>query len=289
MKHKHDHRPEVRQQVSLLVPFKEDGHSRTEVWEWLKEYWENELPDVEIVMGSDTSRHRVFSKTIAVNNAASKAHGDIFVILDADAYLPGSVITDCANRIRDSISRGYPLWFIPYRRIYRLTPQATHLVRESEPENPYRFSTPPPLEDVEGTEGSAHGHHYGAMIQIMPRVAFETVGGMDCRFRGWGGEDVAFLRALDTLYGKHKSTANDVLHLWHSVHNQHWEGYWLVKEWANQKGARVNDALAMKYDRATGDRNKMRLLVNQGRSECERQHRPWYWPFSSWQHSSNEE
>ena len=53
------------------------------------------------------------------------------------------------------------------------------------------------------------------MIQIMPREAFDTVGGWDTRFRGWGGEDHAAMRAMDTLYTLHKTLPGQVLHIWH--------------------------------------------------------------------------
>jgi N-terminal domain of galactosyltransferase len=251
-----------RQQISFLVPFKADAHGRSRVWRWLRRYWEHELPGAEIVMGRDDRGQRPFSKTCAVNNAARRAHGDIFVILDADAYIPGEVVQRCADRIREARGDDHPLWFVPYRKIFRLTQEATARVLRSDPCEPLRFASPPDPGDVESTEGSAHGHHFGAMIQIMPREAFETVGGMSPRFRGWGGEDIAFVRALDTLYGKHKSMHADVLHLWHPIHNEHKVQSWTVREWAGQSRSRMNDLHAMRYDRATGDRAVMRRLVD---------------------------
>lgn len=260
---KHDKR-EPSSGISLLVPFRSDGKGRTRVWSWLKRYYEFELPGVEIVVGRDRSHRRPFSKTAAVNDAARRAHGDIFVILDADAYVKGITIKNCAEKIIASLEDGYPLWFVPYRRIYRLTRVASRRVLHSDPTHPLRFPSPPDATDVESTEGSAHGHHFGAMIQIMPREAFELVGGMDERFRGWGGEDVAFLRALDTLYGKHKTVHTNVLHLWHPIHNEHKVQSWTVREWVGQKKSRMNDRLAARYDKATGDKVAMRLLVEEG-------------------------
>ena len=55
------------------------------------------------------------------------------------------------------------------------------------------------------------------MIQIMPSEAFWEVGGWDERFRGWGGEDHAAMRATDTLYWRHKTMPVQVLHLWHPM------------------------------------------------------------------------
>lgn len=244
--------------ISLLVPFRTEDPHRHKVFAWLKRYWAHELPEAEIVEGHDWGMP--FSKTCAVNDAASRARGDIFVILDADAYLPGEVIRLAAARINRARRHNHPLWFVPYRRVYRLTVEATCNVLHSDPRDPYRFPTPPDDLDVESTQGSAFGHRFGALIQIVPREAFELVGGMDPRFRAWGGEDVSFVRALDTLYGKHKTTDNDVLHLWHPKIGTGWA----TREWDGQKGPRENDQLAIRYNQATGDRVRMRRLVNEG-------------------------
>lgn len=266
----------VRQQISLLVPFHSDGEHgwRDKDWKWLKRYWKKELPGAEIVIGhdrdADVSRGIPFSKTNAINNAAERCHGDIIVILDADCYIPGSVITHCAERIRSARNRGVRLWFVPYRHIYRLTKKATERLLASPSDDPFRFPEPPDPNDVEDTSGSLFGHKFGALIMIMPREGFETVGCMDPRFRGWGGEDVSFLRALDTLWVKHKNTSSDVLHLFHprvglhgKVHNPH-PANWQVRVWPGQDRPRANDGLASAYNRATDKPALMRELVDSG-------------------------
>lgn len=249
------HRP----QISLLVPFRPDSQTpqRERIWRWMRRYWQNELPDAEIIIGR--SRGRVFSKTEAVNDAAQRARGRIFVILDSDCLIRGSVIRRCADRIDESERRGHSLWFIPFRHLYRLTESVTELILASSPRHPPRFPMPPDVEDVESTLGSAHGHRFGALIQIMSRRAFFIVGGMDTRFRGWGGEDIAFVRALDTLYGNHKTTDNDVLHLWHPKIGANYED----RMWQGQVDPKANERLSIRYNIATGDRAKMQELVNE--------------------------
>jgi predicted glycosyltransferase involved in capsule biosynthesis len=66
-------------------------------------------------------------------------------------------------------------------------------------------------------------HHYGALILIMPRAAFEAAGGMDERFRGWGAEDVSFVHAVDTLYGRHRTLDASAHHLFHQTLGQGWQ------------------------------------------------------------------
>lgn len=246
--------------ISLLVPFKTDNAWREDVWKWLRKYWKNQIPGVEIVIGRDTSGHPVFSKTNAVNDAASRATGDVFVILDADCYIPGDVILHCAERIRTARENQIPLWFVPYRTLYRLTKEATIKVLESNPKWPKVFPEPPPHKDIESTIGTGFGHKFGALIMILPKEAFELVNGMDPRFRGWGGEDVSFLRAMDTLFAAHKNTGNDVLHLWHTKVGESWK----ERMWEGQSGPRANERLASKYNHATGNKENMRKIINHG-------------------------
>jgi glycosyltransferase involved in cell wall biosynthesis len=247
-------------QISFLVPFRPQ-HSqkrRQEVWQWLQEYWRWELPGVEIVTGH--SKGKVFSKSEAVNDAAKRASGRIFVIIDADCYIDGDVIRACADRIDRELRRGNKLWYVPYRSLYRLTKESTDLVLDSDPRHPYTFSSPPCWDEVESTEGSGHGHRFGAMIQIMPREAFFAVGGMDPRFRGWGGEDVAFVKALDTLYSPHKTTNNDVLHMWHPKIGDSFK----TRMWEGQHNPGLNGRLASRYMQSVGDRVMMRKVVDEG-------------------------
>lgn len=104
------------------------------------------------------------------------------------------------------------------------------------------------------------------MCQIMPREAFITVGGMDERFRGWGGEDRAFLMALDHLWGPHQNLPGQILHLWHpriiagegvDTKGKRAE----VRAWTGQKELRSNDWLSKMYDSAAGNKEDMYHLV----------------------------
>lgn len=243
--------------ISLLVPFRTDNARRAETWNWLKQYWRHELPGAEIITGTDD--HPAFCKTAAINRAAANATGDVFVILDADCYVSGEVIEHCANEIRNAQSRGHRLWFMPYRYFYRLTDIASREIIRSDPTNPPKyFSSGPPAYKLQETKSVDQGHWFGALIQVMPREAFELVGGMDTRFNGWGGEDVAFMHAVDTLYSPHKTVSNGVIHLWHpsigtSVKDRMWVG---------QRRPGGNGQLAAQYFRAMGDAGKMRAVID---------------------------
>lgn len=243
--------------ISLLIPFSSKDPYRRKSFKWLLEYWNNELPEAEIIIGHSNSK--VFCKGEALNNAYKKSTGKVLVILDADAYLPGKIIDKCASKILRELDNH--LWYVPYRNLYRLKKEITGVVLSSNPLDPIRFFSPPPLQHVEDNgDRSKYGHRYGAMIMMFPRQAIETLGCFDERFKGWGGEDVALLRALDTLYGKHKTTKNDILHLWHPFIGNNYK----TKMWKGQTSANPNSELANKYNIATRHPGRMRKLIDEG-------------------------
>ena len=261
--------------ISLLVPFHctDESGPRARNWAWLKRYWKAQLPGAEIIMGEDRDAGLrfegtivPFSKSVAVNNAARKAKGDVFVIVDADGYVSADAVLHCAEKIREARENRHRLWYVPYRQFYRLTEDATIRVLESDPSDPYIHPTPPSGDCILDTSGSQHGHWYGAMIQIMPREAFYDIGGWDPRFRGWGGEDHAAMRAMDTLYWRHKTLPIQVLHLWHPMISPEGTDTWVdwkYRMWHGQTKAGANDALSGRYYGANGDPIRMRKLVNE--------------------------
>ncbi len=253
-----------RKLISLLVPMGGDDPCRTRNWAWLQRYWECHLPGVEIVIGRDRSSTRSwrntspepFSKATAVNDAFSRSHGDILVILDTDAYLSANVIEHVAHVLRVNRERGIRDWYVPYTHLYRLTRPITERILASDPcHHPATLSSPPHPGDIDGTEGSGPLNTYGAMCTVLPREAFEIVGGMDPRFRGWGAEDFAFALALDVLWGPMQHTPNDILHLWHPAFTATHNGaapLWQVKMWANQTKPGINNELGARYQHAAG-------------------------------------
>lgn len=257
--------------ISLLVPFHnlDNENARAANWQWLRSYWSTQLPGSEIIIGEDPySTVLPFSKAVAINTAAAKATGDIFVIVDADGYIPASSVLLCAARIRAARERKQKLWFVPYRSFYRLNKEATELILKSSPDKPYQFTNPPPPSCIIDTSGSQHGHWFGAGIQIMPREAFEEIGGWDPRFRGWGGEDHSAMRAMDTLYWPHKTLPGQFIHMWHPMFSPEGSSPWVnwkYRMWANQVEAGANDVLSIRYYGAQGHVERMRKLVNEGR------------------------
>jgi predicted glycosyltransferase involved in capsule biosynthesis len=205
------HGPPIGKGISILVPFSTTDPQRQNTWEWLKDYYSVWLPGAEIVVG--TSDAVPFCKTEAFNKAYWKCKGDVVVLMDADCYIDCDTLLNCAAEIRSERLAGNKLWYIPYRNFYRLTEAASNAVLESYTTHPLTYPDPPPPDILSSTDNASTGHWFGALIQVMPNEAFSTAGGMDERFAGWGGEDVAFMRAVDTLYAKHKTWAGPVFHM----------------------------------------------------------------------------
>jgi glycosyltransferase involved in cell wall biosynthesis len=289
--------PSVGDGISIIIPFRKSKKylRQAENLAWTLSYWQCQLPGAEIIIGKDCSR-KAFSKAVAVNAAAARATGDVFVIVDADGYIDINAVLLCVENIRLARNDGKRLWYIPYRQFFRLTDEASQRVLDSDPCKPYRFPTPPAFRDIDYT-GEDHpqhhryhrsscdrGHWYGAVIQIMPREAFETVGGWDCRFRGWGGEDHSAMRAMDTLYWRHKTLPGQVLHLWHPMMDKDGVKPWVAwkdRTWEGQPRAECNGNLATRYSQAFGNVEKMRKLVNEGLAACKKE-KSWVFKFKDW-------
>lgn len=246
--------------ISILVPFRDDGEERRRTWDWLKQYWEWALPDAEVIEGHTDAVP--FNKAAAVNDAACRANGKVFVILDADIYTDWEELLRCARALVSSKQRR---WFMPYDKFYRLNAEATSALLAGDPAAPYQLPSPPPADELEPGCSADYGTQYGAGVLVMPREAFYCVGGFDPRFsRGWGSEDASMLRALDTLWAPHEVVPNDVVHLWHMRPGTDWK----TRTWVGQAGGSANSRLAQRYAYATGEPGWMRSLCDEHPLPC---------------------
>jgi predicted glycosyltransferase involved in capsule biosynthesis len=246
--------------IALLVPFRDDAATgRLVNWQWLQRYWEESLPDAQIVVGTDYGGNP-FSKTCAVNDAFRNSDPtcDIIVMIDADCYIAPEVILQCAADIREARLYDERKWFVPYQNLYRLTQEGTSHLTTADQDDVEHFLRPPTDDDVSSASSSPTGHRYGALIQIFPREAFEMIGGMDPRFRSWGGEDITNVRVLDTLYCIHETTNNAVFTLYHTAY-----GDVYLRRWAGQSLTGVNDALSLRYRKTRRDPARMQAIIDE--------------------------
>lgn len=174
--------------VSILVPFRDADGSRTRAKEWMMRRWAHFWPDAEIIEETDDGLDP-FNKSMAVNRAADRAAGDVFILLDADSWVPVGAIRTAV----DLVGRGAP-WVVPVFRNFRMSRAWSEMVMRGDPTAPLpRVRS----QDCDTSPGPVVG-----FCHVMTRQAFQRVG-MDERIRGWGGEDSCFVRAMDVVNGKH--------------------------------------------------------------------------------------
>lgn len=177
--------------VSVLVPYTPDCPERVAAWSWVASRYAKHHPDWEIVTGSCEGP---WVKALAVDDAAQKATGDIFVIADADVWCDGT------SQVVDAVRRG-ARWGAPHDKVHRLTPEATaDVLAGATPGGP--------------TEDKPYRGRLGGGVVVLTRHLWETAP-MDPRFVGWGQEDDAFALALRRVAGDGCRLGHDLWHLWH--------------------------------------------------------------------------
>lgn len=231
----------------MLVPFRANSKRdpRIPAWDWIRQRWEVLLPDAELVVGTDTGS-KPFSKSAAVNDAFSRSSGWMLVIADADSWVE-----------RDALEEGLEFaarrerLVMPWVVSHRLTKADSAEVMVADPRGPL----PVTREMTERCKGDGPSPASAAMVVCLQRTAFQRVGGMDERFRGWGSEDVSFGLACWTLLGKNAFTLGNA----YALHHPRPANANGVRVWAGDEGER-NLALWKRYRRAQGRPEEMLRL-----------------------------
>ena len=235
--------------VSILVPFRDVEGDRSELWAFVRERLELEMPEAEIVVASDDG-DLPFHKTLALNRAAAEATGDVFVIFDADTF----VDTDVMRALVAQVAARPDIWGQPYRTKIKLNEATTRMILDAGPAW------------HEAIDLRAHGQQesrttfWAAPPLVLHREAWNTVGGTDERFLGWGQEDVAFATALNVLVGGPlRQRKGDALHLNHSRQGVSGNDSWLGQ---TEEQKKANIWLNGRY-RAARTAEKMRALLEE--------------------------
>lgn len=183
--------------ISVLVPFGADdsdaGQQRAKVFRWVQRRWdalrEQGLID-EVIIGVDplfgklrlgTGETDPFSVSRALNDAAKHARGDVFLLFGAD-HIPDPA----AVRWAVGMLAVHP-WVRLHDHVLYANEQLTVSI----------------LADPFGN-GELYPHHAGWTrhgapcpgVLALTRTAYESAGGLDERFQGWGYEDTEFLSRL---------------------------------------------------------------------------------------------
>jgi hypothetical protein len=222
---------------------------------WIVARWREHYPDAEIILAPDDGLDP-FNKSMAVNTAAAQATGDMFFILDADSWVDQRQVFTAMRLIED----GRAPWVVPANTSLRLTKEATARMLKLGPGDP--------LPKIQIADIEQQSYVVGFM-HIVSRTAFEEVGGMDERFRGWGGEDGAFTRAMDNVIGRHAKLQGPVVSLWHSRPRNHVG----QRIWLGQESRTANNSLWRRYTRANRRDKVLRVLAEPGGPLASTRHR----------------
>jgi hypothetical protein len=186
--------------ISVLVPFGADdspaGKQRAKVWRFNQLAWDRMRTAGfvdEVIIGIDPLfnghepriddspvRRYPFSVSRALNDAAKHARGDVFLMFGAD-HVPDPALLSWA---RERVTHH------PWVRLH------DHVLYASEAATTLMLGARRLIADP------ADWTHHSAPcpgVLALTRAAFETAGGMDERFQGWGYEDTEFLSRLTKL------------------------------------------------------------------------------------------
>lgn len=188
--------------TSVLVPYRFADSHRERIWKWLERRWAELAADAELVVqeappGADPSE---FNHPRAINQAAERARGDIFIVADADT----AFALDFIERACAEVAAGAS-WVLP--RFYdQLDRPSTMALLDR-----------PPTVAIAGYDRDWQGDGVSwSGLVVVPREGFEMVGGYDERWERWGGDDVAFACSMNTLWGEVVRLPGAAMHLWHS-------------------------------------------------------------------------
>lgn len=185
----------ARPTVSVLVPWRPDGADRDRVWEWLQAWWAR--TGWEVVTGECPPGPWV--KALAVEDALSKASGDVLVVADADVIVPA------IGQAVDAVLAGHA-WAVPHRVVHRLSRQGTSAVLRGG------------AITGQALEQRPYVGMLGGGCVVLRRETYVACP-LDRRFQGWGQEDQSWGVALGSLCGRPWQPAGQqepLFHLWHA-------------------------------------------------------------------------
>lgn len=222
--------------VAVVIPYRRSSAQRAAVFEWVTARYmrRHPLASLHVVDAGGT-----WSKARSLNQAVRVMLADVLVMADADVTVSPEALEEAVGMI----SQGAP-WVVPHGEVYRLSASATRLWL-GDPNELVPIAAP-------GLDRPPYRGFAGGGMFVIARDAWNEIGGMDERFVGWGGEDVSFGHAADTLLGPHQRV--EWANLWH---------LWHPPEARNPLRISMNHRLEARYARANGNAEAMRALIDE--------------------------
>lgn len=179
--------------MRIHVPFRPVTEQRARLWKACAERWTTLFTEAEIHTGD--SEGEPFNRSAARNQAAA---GDwlVSVFADGDVMVEGREQVDAAVAVARRTGR------MVFAHTWRagLGQDATEQVLAG--------ADPASVGRDEWDRNTFSGCY------AVPRSLWNAVGGFDERFIGWGGEDLAFMKACAALGGVDR-VQGTIYHLWH--------------------------------------------------------------------------
>lgn len=179
----------------VLVPRRADGARRDQLWDWVAARWAREHPDWPIFEGHHDDGP--FNRSVALNRAAAAAgKWEVAVVADADAFCG-------ADQLHAAISKATSTgaMVIAYETYCYLDKTMSDRIMAGWTGSWW-----------DGVEWSMT--NTCSTMVVVTRKLWNTIGGFDEGFEGWGWEDCAFSTACAALGGRAR-VPGEVWHLWH--------------------------------------------------------------------------
>ena len=208
--------------LTAIVPYRGDAHGIRRrnldvVLKWLTGAGiptilaeHSDIPDVELHVPEGVRRlhvaagDRPFNKASACNDGFLHAGTKFIALVDADTLMEMDAFLDCASAVRDDLDA-----VRPYGHLVELDEPTTIAVARD-------AQLPAALRGARDDPRAGEQIPLCGGLVILRAAAYESVGGMDESFEGWGGEDDALSMALirsGLRCGVHDT--NTAFHLFH--------------------------------------------------------------------------
>ncbi|MGE6753029.1 galactosyltransferase-related protein [Rossellomorea sp. NPDC071047] len=185
---------------SIIIPFHSKDPYRKNALSVVMNYYKTLFPNTDIIIAYDGNDP--YSKSSAINKAVKKAKTEFIAIVDADILCPKYAIFTGLKLLKY-----FPL-ILPFNNVCDLSRPLSEKIYEKP-----NFSLNTSL--LHGKNRHPKKSIPVGGINLIKKTCFMKIKGFDERFKGWGGEDDAFVAACDTICGPHKRLTGDIYHLWH--------------------------------------------------------------------------
>lgn len=204
--------------VAIVVPYAvehctddpcEHLTHRDDVWTWVRAWYEHHFPEIPIVVASDPGSG-AWSKGRAVRAAIDQTDADVLIVADADSIPEPDALRACLAALDT-----HP-WATPHIKVRRLRDEWTEKLLKRPAHLPIPYD-----HRARFVERAIYGGPAGGGITVLPRSTYLACP-IDPRFEQWGGEDLAWGRALARTVGDPHRVDSPLLHLWHPPAANHW-------------------------------------------------------------------